>query len=74
MISFDFHRVLILDYFDGTISAVAWCREFLETDEWNVEYFDNYECFYFTSKSICSMFLLTNGGKYLPPPRGAKHG
>jgi|TARA_R110001606_G_scaffold47376_4_gene120603 hypothetical protein len=74
MISSDYHRVLILDYFNGTINAIAWCEEFLELDDWTVEYFDNYECFYFTSKTICSMFLLTHGGKYIPAPRGAIHG
>lgn len=69
MTSFKLLRVLIDDV---TLSnkAHSWCQDFLETEEWSSEVFDNYDCFYFTSPTICSMFIMMHGGKYIPPPRG----
>lgn len=74
MISFNtLHRVLIVNYSD-TKNAVKWCEQSLQSTEWSVEYFDNNDCFYFTSKKICSMFIFINGGKYIAPPRGVENG
>lgn len=65
------HRVQITDVSKSDI-AHQWCVDLLFEDEWESEVFDNFDCFYFTSKSICSMFMLVHGGKYIPPPRGYK--
>jgi hypothetical protein len=74
MISFNtLHRVLIVNY-SHTKNAVKWCEQSLKSTEWSVEYFDNNDCFYFTSKRICSMFIFVNGGKYIAPPRGVDNG
>lgn len=74
MISFNvytnhMHRVQITDL-SKSDNAFIWCKELLFKDEWESEVFDNFDCFYFTSKSICSMFILVHGGKYIEPPRG----
>ena len=63
------HRVLLVNY-QHTKNAVSWCEKSLQTHEWSVEYFENNDCFYFTSSEICSMFIFVNGGKYIAPPRG----
>lgn len=65
------HRVQIVDVSisDG---AHKWCTDLLFEDEWESEVFDNFDCFYFTSKSVCSMFILVHGGQYIAPPRGYK--
>ena len=63
------HRVLITDMKVSDI-AHEWCKEILFEDEWTTEIFDNFDCFYFTEKTMCSMFMLVHGGKYIAPPRG----
>jgi len=74
MISFDtLHRVLIVNY-QHTKNAVVWCEQSLEPEEWSVEYFENNDCFYFTSKTKCGIFMFVNGGKYIAPPRGVENG
>ena len=73
MISFDtLHRVLIVNY-QHTKNAVVWCEQFLEPEDWSVEYFENNDCFYFTSKTKCGIFMFVNGGKYIAPPRGVEN-
>jgi hypothetical protein len=66
------HRVQIVGISESH-NATQWCTALLFEDEWESEVFDNFDCFYFTSKSICSMFMFVNGGKYIPPPRGFKN-
>ena len=65
----ELHRVLLVNY-QHTKNAVSWGEKSLQTHEWSVEYFENNDCFYFTSSEICSMFIFVNGGKYIAPPRG----
>ena len=63
------HRVLIEDMRKSD-DAFEWCKENLFEDEWASEVFDNFDCFYFTDKTMCSIFMFVNGGKYIAPPRG----
>ena len=74
MISFDDatdikHRVII---YDTVVSDEAheWCKTKLGIGDWTSEVFDNFDCFYFTSIEICSMFMLVHSGKYVEPHRG----
>ena len=62
------HRVLI----EGgrqSDDAHEWCKENLYSDEWTIEVnlFDKFLCFYFSDKTMCSMFMFVNGGKYMSP-------
>lgn len=74
MISFNvytnhMYRVLIDDSRKSD-EAHEWCKTKLNLEDWTSEVFDNFDCFYFTSIEICSMFILVHGGKYIEPPRG----
>lgn len=69
MTFFKMHRVLI-ENIKQSKSALDWCKDNLRHYDWSNEIFDNYDCFYFNSKQVCSMFMFVNGGKYIPPPRG----
>lgn len=60
-------RVLIEDMATCR-EAVSWCEEHLEHSEFSHESFEANDCFYFTDRTICSMFILMFGGKYIAPP------
>ena len=63
------HRVQITD-FKKADEAVLWCKENLFEGEWANEVFDNFDCFYFENRTMCSLFMFVFGGKYIAPPRG----
>jgi hypothetical protein len=65
------HRVLIEDMRQSD-DAHEWCKENLFADEWTSEVFDNFDCFYFTDRTMCSIFMFIHGGHYIEPSRGSK--
>lgn len=64
------HRVLVYDSKQCDI-AFNWLQSNLASSDWSNEIFDNFDCFYFTNATICSIFVFVNGGKYIAPPRGS---
>lgn len=65
------YRVVLYDIAKSD-AAFKWASENISVTEWDSEVFENFDCFYFTTEQICSMFIFVHGGKYIPPPRGSE--